>query len=214
MQISGWKKERIAIVVFLLLALITGLISGYWSWSLLLWLLIYVVWKIIEFKTFYDWYMSGASGGQVPDNHGVFEAITCQVINNKSQTKEAQKRNKYLLKQFVTTAQALPFATVLLNNRFEIQWCNHIAQEILNINESDANTRIDNIVRYPAFVHMLNTGLKDQEVKLPLGKHNDKSIQIRLIKINKERFLMVARDISAQNDCELCRNCLECYFWV
>jgi len=52
--------------------------------------------------------------------------------------------------------------------------------------------------RFPAFVKLLDTGKKDQEVKLPHGKYNDKSIQIRLIKINKERSLMVARDISAQ----------------
>ncbi len=198
MQFSGWRQEKIAILIFVALATLSGLISGYWTLCLLLWLLVYITWKILEFKSFYDWYMKGSSSSHVPDNHGVFEAITCQVINNKNQTKEAQKRNKFLLKQFVTTAQALPFATILLNHRFEIQWCNHIAQEILSINDNDVNTRIDNIIRIPAFVQLLNTGKKDQEIKLPHGKHNDKSIQIRLIKINKERYLMVARDISAQ----------------
>ncbi len=198
MQVSGWKQEKIAIMVILILAVITGLISGYWAWGFFSWLMIYIIWKITEFKTFYDWYMKGASRSHVPNNHGVFEAITCQVINNKNQTKEAQKRNKYLLKQFVNTAQALPFATILLNQSFEIQWCNHMAQEILNISDADANTRIDNIIRIPAFVQLLGTGEKDQEIKLSHGKHNDKSIQIRLIKINKDRYLMVARDISAQ----------------
>lgn len=205
MQISGWKQERMAVLLFVCLALITGWISGYWAWSLLAWLLVYVAWKITEFKTFYDWYMKGASRKHVPNNHGVFEAITCKVINNKAQTKEAQKRNKFLLQQFVITAQALPFATILLNRQFEIQWSNHIAEEILNIGDGDANTRIDNIIRLPAFVKLLGTGLKDQEVKLPHGKYNDKSIHIRLIKINRERYLMVARDISAQESLQQSR---------
>ena len=198
MKISGWKQERAAVSAFVILALVTGLISGYWAWSFLAWLLLYQVWKTFEFKIFYDWYMKGASSSDVPINHGVFEAITCQVINNKNQTKEARKRNKYLLKQFVTTAQALPFATLLLNQRFEIQWCNHIAQEILGINDSDVNTKIDNIIREPEFVAMLSTGKKDQEIKLFYSKDSEKSIQIRLIKINTDRYLMVARDISAQ----------------
>jgi len=198
MKISGWKQEKIAIAMFSVLALVTGLITGFWSLAFLVWLLIYIVWKILEFKTFYDWYMKGASRRKVPINHGVFEAITCKVINNKNETKETQKRNKYLLQQFVTTAQALPFATLLLNQRFEIQWCNHIAQEILGINDSDTNTKIDNIIREPEFVGMLSSDKKDQEIKISHSKDSDKSIQIRLIKINKDRYLMVARDISAQ----------------
>lgn len=198
MQTPGWRQERIAIIIFLIVAAVSGFITHHWALSFLVWLLVYIVWKIIEFKTFYDWYMKGASRNHVPINHGVFEAITCKVINNKSQTKEAQKKNKYLLQQFVTTAQALPFATILLNNRFEIQWVNHIAQDILNINESDLHSKIDNIIRQPEFVQMLNDRKNDQEIKIPHGKLNDKSIQVRLIRINKNRYLMVARDISAQ----------------
>ena len=198
MQISGWKQEKFAIAVLLILAVISGLITGLWAWSFLVWLMLYIVWKILEFKTFYDWYMKGASRKHVPTNHGVFEAITCKVINNKNQTKEAQRRNKFLLQQFVTTAQALPFATLLLNSRFEIQWVNQIAHDILNITENDINTRIDNIIREPGFVQLLSTGKKDQELKLPHSKDNEKKIHIRLIQINKERYLMVARDISAQ----------------
>ena len=198
MQISSWKQEKIAIAIFVLLAIIAGAITGYWAWSLLAGLLIYTTWKIIEFKTFYDWYMRGASRKHMPVNHGIFEAITCKVIANKNQTKEAQKRNKYLLQQFVITAQALPFATLLLNSRFEIQWVNQIAQEILDISEIDINSKIDNIIREPEFVKMLNRNKKDQEIKLNHHLNQEKSIHIRLIKINKERFLMVARDISAQ----------------
>lgn len=194
----GWKQEQVVMLVFVILAVITGALSGYWAMGFLVWVLVYLVWKILEFRSFYNWYMSGASKHETPPNHGVFEALTCQVINNKNQTKDTQKRNKYLLKQFVTTAQALPFATLLLNQRFEIQWCNHIAQEILGITEKDANTKIDNIIREPEFVDLLQTTKKDQEIKLPHFKDRDKSIQIRLIKIHKDRFLMVARDISAQ----------------
>lgn len=198
MQISGWKQEKIAILAFLGLAVVTGWITGFWSWSLIVWLLVYIFWKIIEFKTFYDWYMNGATKKSTPVNQGIFESITCQVISNKKQIKKANKRNEYLLQQFVTTAQALPFATLLLNKNFEIQWVNHMAHEILNINESDANTKIANIIREPAFIQLLSTGKKDQEIKLTHHVDNNKSIQVRLIEINQDRFLMVAWDISAQ----------------
>jgi len=198
MQIPAWKQEKLAILVFIVLAVISGWITGLWSWSLLVGLLVYMIWKVLEFKTFYNWYMKGASINHIPINHGVFEDITCKVINNKNQTKDTQRRNKYLLQQFVTTAQALPYATVLLNHRFEIQWVNQIAQEILNINDSDINSKIDNIIREPKFVSLLGTGKKDQELKIPHSIDEEKRILIRLIKISKDRYLMVGRDISAQ----------------
>ncbi|TDR23541.1 phosphate regulon sensor histidine kinase PhoR [Marinicella litoralis] len=198
MQNSGWKQERLAIIVFIILASITGAVSGLWSWSFLLWLVIYFAWKISEFKSFYDWYMRGASKKNLPAYHGIFETISCKVISNKNRIKEAQNRNKHLLQQFVTTAQALPFATLLLNSRFEIQWVNLMAQEILNISDADMNGKIDNIIREPAFIELLSTGIEDQEIKLNLNSDNSKSIQLRLIQINKDRFLMVAWDISAQ----------------
>ena len=87
MEFSGWKQERLAIMVFVALGAVTGLITGYWAAGFLVWVLVYVGWKIVEFKTFYDWYMKGASRKNVPNNKGVFEAITCQVINNKNKTK-------------------------------------------------------------------------------------------------------------------------------
>lgn len=198
MNISGWKQERIAVVIFIILAMVTGFISGYWTLSFLSWLLVYTTWKVVEFRIFYNWYMKGASRSHVPNNSGAFEAITCKVINNKNQTKETQKRNKYLLQQFVTTAQALPFATLLLNQRFEIQWCNQTGKDILGVTDDDANAKIDNIIREPEFVKLLSSGQNDQELKLSHGNNRDKSIQVRLIKINRERYLMVAHDISAQ----------------
>ena len=33
-----------------------------------------------------------------------------------------EKKNEYLLNQFNATAQALPYATILLNKRYEITW--------------------------------------------------------------------------------------------
>ena len=134
----------------------------------------------------------------MPLNNGIFEALTTLVLHNQKEAALTQKRNQYLIEQFNTTAQALPFATVLLNDRFEIQWSNQSARSLLNIRPKDLHQQVGNILREPAFVAMLGNGEQDQSLKINHPIDPDKKIQLRLIYLNRYRHLLVASDISAQ----------------
>lgn len=204
-MVSQWKKEWLALVVFILLGVVTGLLSHYWALSFLIWLLLYLFWKLFEFRQFFSWYMDGASKKKVPLNYGVWEQLTCQVLHNKKITKLTQKRNQYLLQQFNTTARALPFATLLLNDNNEIQWVNHIAEKILGVQGQDIGSKVDNIIRDPKFSHMLSKDEKDQQIKMIHPLDQDKRVHLRLIRMNKDRFLLIGRDISEQESLQRSR---------
>ncbi|WP_395374115.1 phosphate regulon sensor histidine kinase PhoR [Marinicella sp. W31] len=202
---SYWKKEWLALTMFILLSVITGLLSGYWALSFFMWLLLYMLWKLHEFRQFYNWYMSGASKKEVPLNYGVWEQLTCRVLHNKKIVKHTQKKNHYLLQQFNTTARALPFATLLLNEDNEIQWTNLIAEKILGVESQDIGTKVDNIIRDPKFINMLVQDEKDQQIKMVHPLDQDKKVHLRLIRMNKDRFLLIGRDISEQESLQRSR---------
>lgn len=198
MSTNDWQEDKIAALLFLVFAVITSWVSGFWVASFFVWSLVFFLWKYVELRRFYQWYKKGAPKHDVPMNHGIFEVLTTLVLHNQKETTLSQKRNQYLIEQFNTTAQALPFATVLLNDRFEIQWSNESAKSLLNIRPKDLHQLVGNILRDPAFVSLLGNGEKDQSLKLNHPIDPDKKLQLRLIRLNRYRHLLVASDISAQ----------------
>ncbi|MBL4661805.1 MAG: phosphate regulon sensor histidine kinase PhoR [Alcanivoracaceae bacterium] len=197
MKNNPFKSEQTYGLIFIMTAIVTGFITGLWLLSFLLWSLVYILWKWVELYYFYKWYKNGADKKNVPLNYGVWEELCSMVIYNKNQNLKVEKKNKYLLKQFDKTAQALPYATILLNQRFEINWVNHAAQQILGvIQNQDEGIKIDNFVRDPAFIAIMAG--EDNEIKIPHPNDKQKKIHIKLIKLLNKRYLLVARDISEQ----------------
>lgn len=199
MQNKSWQKEQLYGTIFLLLALTCSLITEYWVLSFLVWSSIYIVWKWVEVYYFYKWYKQGADINNVPLNTGIWEDFCTLVIHNKKRNLKIEKKNKFLLNQFNATAQALPYATILLNKRFEITWVNHASQRILGVIQGkDEHSKIDNIIRDPIFITMLNEVNDSHEVNITHPIDNDRKVQIRLVKLSNKRYLLVARDISEQ----------------
>ena len=200
MRNTPFRSEKIYGLIVVLLALASALITDHWLISFLVWALIYILWKWVEMYYFFIWYEKGAEIKNMPQSYGVWEEFSRVVLHNKSINKKIEKKNHYLLNQFDTMAQALPYATVLLNKRFEVIWANRMAHQILNINfGQDKGSKIDNIIRDPQFINTLTTDLKTKEVKITHPNDKQKRVHIKLVKLSNKRYLLVARDISEQD---------------
>lgn len=199
MHKNSFGKEITFGIVFVLLALLSGLTTSYWMLSFFLWSVVYILWKWVEFYYFYKWYMSGAKLGKAPLSSGIWEDLSTQVIKNRKHNKKVISDNKHLLHRFNVTAQALPYATILINSQLEITWCNHQAQKLLGIfPHKDYGSRLDNIIRAPEFVNMLHSESESEEIKLDNPLDDSKKVHLKRIKLSTDSFLIVGRDISEQ----------------
>ncbi|MCB1586984.1 MAG: phosphate regulon sensor histidine kinase PhoR [Xanthomonadales bacterium] len=199
MHKNSFGKEITFGIVFVLLALLSGLTTSYWMLSFFLWSVVYILWKWVEFYYFYKWYMSGAKLGKAPLSSGIWEDLSTQVIKNRKHNKKVISDNKHLLHRFNVTAQALPYATILINSQLEITWCNHQAQKLLGIfPHKDYGSRLDNIIRAPEFVNMLHSESDSEEIKLDNPLDDSKKVHLKRIKLSTDSFLIVGRDISEQ----------------
>jgi two-component system phosphate regulon sensor histidine kinase PhoR len=200
MKKRSFKKEWVYAALFILIALTSGLITSFWSWSFLIWALVYILWKWVELMHFYRWYENGSQTDKVPLNHGIWEDFSSLVIHTNKCHQKIEKKNHYLLNQFKTMAQAMPYATVLLNKRFEIVWANNSSIQILNIiNKKEKNYRIDNVIKDTSFKKLLTDIIEESEVNIPHPNDLNKRIHIKLVKLSNKRYLLVARDISEQD---------------
>ncbi len=198
----SFRYEKFYALLFLVAASVTGLLTSYWAQSFLIWALVYILWKWVEFYHFYHWYKNGAKNAKVPLNHGVWGDFASLILNDKNKNRKIYKRNKLLLNQFNRTAQALPYATIILNKGYELRWVNSIAYKILGIKKSDIGVKISNLIRDPLFVELLeqvNQGTEVSEMKMTHPIDALRKIHIKLMKLSNKRFLLVARDISQQD---------------
>jgi two-component system phosphate regulon sensor histidine kinase PhoR len=198
MQNNPWKKEWYYGLMFCALAIVSALISGLWAWSFLLWALIYILWKWVEVYYFFKWYSEDANADKTPLSSGIFEQLISLVIHNKKHNDKITKKNKLVIKQFESTAEAFPYATVLLNKKFEIQWANEASHTILGIIQAqDKKSKIDNLIRDSLFVSLLKD-VNIEEIKINHPNDALRKIHIKLVKLSNSRYLLVARDISEQ----------------
>lgn len=199
MKHNPFKSEFIYGIIFITVALIGGFITNEWLLSFLLWSLIYVLWKWVELYYFYQWYKSGAEIQDVPLNYGIWEELCRIVIYNKKRNLKVEKKNKYLLEQFDYTAQALPYATVLMNQGFEITWVNKAALHILGINAKDNKGQvIDEVITDPEFIELLASRDQSQEAKFPHPKDDMRKVHVKFIQLANYSYLLVARDVTEQ----------------
>lgn len=199
MQNNPWKKELLYGLMFLALALLSSWLSNFWAASFLLWSLIYIFWKWVELYYFQNWYKNGADARNIPFNSGIWQVFSNQVVVHNKGHAKVEKKNKFLLNQFNSTAQSLPYATILLNKKYEVVWINQASQAILGIVENkDEGKKIAKLIQSPQFNSVLKNNDKTQELNIPHPLDNDRKVHIRLVKLSNKRSLLVARDISEQ----------------
>ncbi|MCF6288318.1 MAG: phosphate regulon sensor protein PhoR [Proteobacteria bacterium] len=199
MHKNPWEKELIFAAIFVILAVITGFIIQNWVIGWLICMVVYIIWKWVELYHFYTWLMNDdAKLKQPPLNTGIWAVLAKQVIKNKKLNHKIIKKNKFLLHQFETTAQALPYAAILLNKNFEIQWSNRESQKLFAITDKNLNTKIENIIPNPDFIEILYSKQDIHDIKIDNLADNSKITHIRLVKLSNKSYLLVARDISEQ----------------
>ncbi|MFK8011711.1 MAG: phosphate regulon sensor histidine kinase PhoR [Marinicellaceae bacterium] len=199
MRNKSFKTEQLFALIFIVLSIITGAIFNHWALGFVFWAMVYIIWKWAEFYSFYKWYKKGANVNDVPLISGIWEDLCALVIHNKKRNLKIKKKNTFLLNQFNATAQALPYATILLNKRFEITWANPASNGILGVIQGkDEGSKIDNIIRDPIFNTMLLELDDSHEIKITHPNDKDRKVQVRMVKLSNKRYLLVARDISEQ----------------
>lgn len=182
------------LVVFI--ATLGGMLSHYWSLSLIIALTGYIAWLLYKLQQLNTWLTNGAKAKTLPDNSGLLERITQQIQLMQKKSTQRKKRMAKLLKRSQGIITSLPNATIVLNKNNEIEWSNKISENYLNIDITrDRGQRIDNLIRSPEVQEIL-TNNSPAEVECSLPHNTRQKLTIQLIPIQRDLKLLVAHDIT------------------
>ena len=196
MSNASWSVERWRIVLVLFTAILLGLITSYWLEAFAITLIAYTAWLLYKIQQLNRWLEKGANRESHPDSNGIWEHLVHQIQGMKKKSLTRKRRTAKLVKRMQGIITGLPYATVVLNQNNEIDWANKKANVLLNINnKNDRGNRVDNLIRLPELTSIIDKG-EMKSIELALPHDNLRPLNIKLIPIQDDLKLLIARDIS------------------
>ena len=194
---NAWSVERWRIALTLLAIPLVGFSTGNWILAVALPLLAYLAWNLYQVYKLEKWLRTGSFKGKAPDTNGVWALIVQQIYRQQRKEKKHKKKLSQIIKRFNASVSALPDATLILNQQWEIEWANKAAEELLGIDRNrDLGLRIGNLIRDPEFSRALSKFSKSLSIELASPLNQSRMIAIRMVRFAKDQVLLTARDIS------------------
>lgn len=193
-----WRHEKLAILLTLGAMALLGIFYHDLALATGLPLACYLGWMYSRLLRLEHWLERGAKPGEVFDDRGLIGQVVRHIYYQKKAHIKRKKRTKRLLHRLNENISALPDATVLLNEHYEIVWFNDAATYLLQLKLSDRGNRIDNLLRQPDFQHYLFNpqGLRHLEIASPVTPQE--TLQLKIVCFGDNQHLLIARNISDQ----------------
>lgn len=199
---SAWRHEIVALILWLALWGLAGLLFGAPLVALLIGLSFYLALHLGYAYRLHRWLRSDQR--IPPEGIGIWQEIFLEFYRLKQHNSKRKKRLKNILSEFQASTAALPDGAVVLDRQGRIVWFNQAAAALLGLHSpQDVGQRIVNLVRHPSFAKYLaaHDG-EDGEVEVPSTVSEDLVLSLRVIPYGNEQRLLIARDISQQKQLE------------
>ncbi len=189
---ASTQRELVFLFTWLLFMLTLGAIFDLAMPALFMALIAYVLWNLYNLSRLLKWLHKPSKN--TPEAMGVWDDVFFQLHNQHKRQKKSRKKLTKMLKRFQKSTQALPYATVVLNENNEIEWFNLASKSLFGFRTSlDIGQRIDNLIRQPEFIKYITK--KDFDKPLEF-EHLNKIILLNLTRYGKGQTLISARDIT------------------
>jgi two-component system phosphate regulon sensor histidine kinase PhoR len=205
----------------LLLLLISGATLGYfWAQSQQLHVTFYlVVGSLIGALLWWFWdamrglrvvyWLRYGNLAEVPNTFGLWGTVVDRTRRLLRERERAINASEQRLKDFLSAIQASPNGVVLLDENFQIEWCNQTAAFQLGIQpERDLAQRIGNLVRDPIFsAYMTTSDVSEPIVIEGRGKNANMPLRISIQRhpYGEGKQLLITRDVTVVEQAEAMR---------
>lgn len=195
---------RVSIVV--LLSLLLGWMFGETGWWLALGVGSYLLWQLRNLWELDRW-VRFRSVLHPPDFGGPWGELTAVIARIYRRKQFHKQRVINLLREFRRLTAGMPDGAALLGHYNELLWFNQKAERWLGLKRKrDVGIRIENLVRYPAFVHYLERGDYSQSVTLVQPGPQQRWLSFHLVQAEgSSQKLLIVRDITKEMRIEAMR---------
>jgi len=192
---SPWRQETMLIIASLLALAVMGSLVDQSLLFVMLGLAGWLTWYIVQMKKLLQW-MERSNKKLPEDTPGMWGYVYYRLLAQEKKSKSRKKKIRRILKEFSSSTRAMPDATVVLNDRYEIQWVNEAATRTLGLRRNDTGQLITDLLRQPEFREWIyqNEMQDDYVNRSPINPNI--SLMMRAVPYGNQQYLVVARDIT------------------
>jgi two-component system phosphate regulon sensor histidine kinase PhoR len=201
----SWLAE-LAVSGSVLLGLIgVGVWNGYPASTTLPPLAGYLGWHLYQLYRFSRWLERPKQRAQ-PYPIGLWRHITESTSELRERSRKHKRRLRSILDGFQESTDALPDATIVIDDNNRIEWWNATTTSLLGITLKVARTqRIDGIITDPVFRRCLNEHDYTKPLQVPAPRDDSTALEVRIVPYGKGKRLVQARDITRLQQLETVR---------
>lgn len=158
-------------------------------------LIVYILYHFYSFSQYFSWLNQPSS--TPPQLLGFWRFLIQNDLSKINSVKKIKQKTKRILDQVETATKAFPDATILVNEKGQIQWSNEAAFSLLKVSEKDRNLDIVKVLSNDEF-NDFYTKMPTEEVRIGGFNNSQVTLSFKIIHYKKDQKLIIARDVSQQ----------------
>ena len=172
----------------------------------------YYAWKLAQLS---QW-LNDPQAATLPDGIGLWGDMLGDLYRLIRQERTSRQMLAATLERFQAAAAALPDGAVMLDNQYNIVWCNPGAEAHWSISlVRDRMQTITYLIRYPEFIEYLNARVYGEPLVVKIAHSKDPgglasattetTLSVQLVFFGSDQMLLLSRDISEREQLEAMR---------
>ena len=172
----------------------------------------YYAWKLAQLS---QW-LNDPQAATLPDGIGLWGDMLGDLYRLIRQERTSRQTLAATLERFQAAADALPDGAVMLDNQYNIVWCNPGAEAHWSISLArDRMQTITYLIRYPEFIEYLNARVYGEPLVVKITHSKDPgglatattetTLSVQLVFFGSDQMLLLSRDISEREQLEAMR---------
>lgn len=190
------RKFLIGLALLLGAGAAIGWLYGYAAWGLLVAALIALAWQVRQLVGFERALRTG-NFDHFRDGEGIWAQMFSRFRFENERAARRKQSYRLLLREVRKSTNAMPDGAVILDTDNEIVMCNRAAKHLAGLKrKKDRGQRVDNILRDPGLVQLLQSEDYKSTIEIPSPVHDGSWLNCRVVPYGADQKLLLLRDVT------------------
>lgn len=200
-----WKFHAGRWLLASVLILLVGWMLGYPGVAAVIMFSVFGAWHIVNSWRLHAW--QARTDHEVPESVGIWADIFDHIRTMKQRTLRQQKEHISVIRELQNLTNALPDATLVIDQNNRITWFNNACEHLLGLKSpEDLGQLVTNLLRGPDFANWL-AAMEEVEGSLQIRSPTNDNIwlEVTAVALRQGETLIIMRDITEVHNLEQIR---------